>query len=274
MILCCITCFLGFLYFCACLHLLNFNIFFLQNRKKSYLCRNNYNEMRNCRIGKRFNVINLLCALIIVILTGSIAMNLFVGIESFVYGFQAGYKAADEGLDGDKNPVNVTIFDVAFNPDTSRIYSTTDSITFQDGNRYPLVMTRGMITVPDKRVDPASSIVRLIVNLASIALFIALIVELIKFVIVINKGRYFEIKNLRRLQRFGVYLLVLAFLECVGGICDDIIFSTLNLKLDGYLLSTYWSIPWGNALMGLLALMLAQIWKKGIYLKEEQELTI
>lgn len=266
--------FWGFTAYSCGFNLSNFNIFYLQNRKKSYLCKNNNDKMKNCKIGKRFNVINLLCALIIVILTGSIAMNLFVGIESFVYGFQAGYKAADEGLEGDANPVNVTIFDVAFNPETSRIFSSTDSITFKDGNSYPLVMTRGLINIPDKKVNPLSSIVRLVVNLASIAIFIALIVELIKFVIVINKGHYFEIKNLRRLQRFGIYLLVLAFLECAGGICDDLIFSTLNLKLDGYLLSTYWSIPWGNTLMGLLALMLAQIWKKGISLKEEQELTI
>ncbi len=55
---------------------------------------------------------------------------------------------------------------------------------------------------------------------------------------------------------------------------EDYMFSQLGFTIPGYQLSTFWTIPWGSLLMGLLAMLMAQIWSRGLEMKEEQELTI
>lgn len=219
----------------------------------------------------KVNSINILSVLIILILAGSISLPVYLGVQSFLYGFKEGLESAES----DK-PMKFedATFDVAFNPQVSVIYQQNDSITFKSGDTYPFVIMRGLVSVPDKKVANTRSIVNVIVNIAIFALFIALVVDLIKFVVNVNRGVYFESKNMKRLCRFGCYLLIMAALECVGGICDDYFLSTLNLKLTGYFISSYWNIPFGTTLLGLLALMMANVWQRAISIKEEQELTI
>ena len=55
---------------------------------------------------------------------------------------------------------------------------------------------------------------------------------------------------------------------------EDYMLSNLSLNLDGYTISSYWELPWDTMLLGLLALLMAQVWSYGLQLKEDQALTI
>lgn len=99
-------------------------------------------------------------------------------------------------------------------------------------------------------------------------------IEFIKFIININKGYIFDNKNVKRLKRFSYYLISISVLKCVAGVIEDCLFSQLGLEMDGYSISSYWLLPWGTLLLGLLSLLMAQVWSRGIEMKEEQELTI
>lgn len=128
--------------------------------------------------------------------------------------------------------------------------------------------------MPDDRISTPSKIA---VGVCAVAIFIFYLLmafKTIRFVVAINRKQVFDRRNIMRLTWIGILLLGIALLQVVIGLIEDNAVSSLGLTLDGYGLTSYWTIPWTELLLGLMALLMAQVWRRGCQLKEDQELTI
>lgn len=217
--------------------------------------------------------INILCVLIIAVMSISVALPLYYSARSFAYGFTKRYNSGSESSET-PSIVDNTMVDIAFVPELSKRFESTDSIYFNNGHHFPVVITRAEVMIPDSRRPAWGNWISLVCGLTVIGLFIYMIVELVRFVININKSHIFVSDNAKRLRRFGICLLLIAALQITSGVIEDIMLSCLGLTLTGYEVTTYWIIPWGNMLLGFLALLMAQVWDIGLRMKEEQALTI
>lgn len=208
--------------------------------------------------------INILCIAIIAILAGSI---LVPGI-ALVDGFAAGFNSSD------KTQETYTPVMVHYNASSEDMFRPDSEVFSADGTRYPITYRTGIILVPDNKIPVWYTSTTIVCISIELILFIMLVVELIQFLININHNRIFDIRNVKRLRRFGIYLILIAIFQSVNGLTDVISVYSLNISSENTPLTAIWSIPWGNLLLGLLALLLSQIWSMGLQMKKEQELTI
>lgn len=216
--------------------------------------------------------INLLCILIIGILTASVIMPAYYIGASLGKGFKTGLEIAEK----QKSAEGIDFQTVEFylEPEANMLINPQDSVTFDDGRTYPMIVQHASVVVDSESVPRWPQWTWLVCYVLTLVICILLIVEFIKFVININKGEVFVTRNVTLLRRFALYLIVIASLNVVSGISQEILLSTLNLRLEGYAIGAYWMIPWSNLLLGLLALLIAQVWSRGIALEEEQQLTV
>lgn len=96
---------------------------------------------------------------------------------------------------------------------------------------------------------------------------------LLRLVIAINRSEIFSWNNVHRLRKVGT-LLLLGFL--LQGAQLWLLFHRLDdvFAMQGYSLSLREAITLSNLLLGLVALIVAEVFAIGLKLKEEQELTI
>lgn len=216
--------------------------------------------------------INLLCILIISILGFSIIVPAFMLGKFFVAGFKDGYENAMTGAQYE--PDYLESVDVAFNPDINTIIHGNDSITMKNGDEFPYMITRASVLIPPQKVDSSVSWIPLTLYILCFVLFILFVVQFIKFIMNINKGKFFDEKNVKRLKRFSCYLISIALLKCVAGFTEDRMFDNLGFEIEGYSLSSYWEFPWATLLFGSPFLLMAQVWSSAIMMKKENDLTI
>lgn len=219
--------------------------------------------------------INLLCVLILVLLAGMVLSPAFQFVTLFAQGFQKGWEEAEMVKNGaEPDPALTFSLDLQMRPTLETYINHPDSLVFNDGRKYPHVINHTALMVPDSHLSTALSWTSVGLYLVSFLLFILLMVQFIKFIINIDKGKIFVNKNIHRLKLFGWYLIAIAVLKCIAGWLEDIIISDMGLSIPGYELSAYWNVPWGTFLLGLLALLMARVWERGLQMREEQELTI
>lgn len=217
--------------------------------------------------------INALCVLILVVVAISTILPLYEFGYSFGQGVKAGMTACEEN--------KVTILDtnttiaVNFQPELTKILENPEELQVENSEEtLSVVLEKGAIFVPDSSIPTYFIISELLLNVLIMIGFVILVIKFIKFIININRNKVFEKINVKLLKQIGVILIVMATIQFMGGIIADCFVSTLPYILSGYEYSAAWDMPWGNVIIGLIALLMAQIWAKGIQLKEEQELTI
>lgn len=222
--------------------------------------------------------INILCIIILLILGASTLAPAYYLGRSFGAGFKAGYNAAENDTQTEYDSFERidagSCIDLSFNPKIETMISMNDSITFENGNSYPIVLMRASVFVPADKTLGAVTILMICLYICIIVLFILVMIEFIRFIININKGIIFDIKNVKRLNHISIYLISLACLKIIAGLVDDTLLARFALSLKGYDISSYWTIPWDSFLFGFLALLMAKIWEGGLKMKREQELTI
>lgn len=216
--------------------------------------------------------INILCILILVALSGSVLLPVFYMGYSFGMGFARGWQDTPDVSQSVAQPRDN--FDLAFNPDIELVLAPKDSVRMADGNVYPAIIERASVLIPADPATGVSSWVSATLSILTIVIGIAVLYTFIRFVVNINKGHVFEDSNVRLLRWVGSLLLVCGGTQIAEGIVNDYRLSQTGIALDGYSISTYWAIPWGTIIFGLLSLLMAQVWARGIAMKREQELTI
>ncbi len=212
--------------------------------------------------------INLLCVLILLLIFLSGLMSVYLIGYGFGKGFKAGYS-----MDSAEHGYSLVVLD----PDATTLITPTDSLTLSNGREVGFVPMSGMIDTSGCGVVSdsfATAIVSGIFGIANLLFILLAIIAFMKYIVSINKSKIFVSRNARLLRKMGVYLLISAGCVLICGILSEISFGSLQADVTGYHLRAYWQIPWGNALLGLLGLLMSQIWHRGIVMKDEQEYTV
>ena len=218
---------------------------------------------------KQYTGINLLCALILLIMAAGVSIPIYQFGKAFSYGFTAGYEAEEESMETDFIPV-----EIAFEPTKSTLIEPQDSIKAGNGKSYPVVYSRGVImtSVSNGLIWPY--VARLILNLAILCITVILMIQFIKLIISINKGIVFDAYNAKRLAKIGYLLLIASLFHICEGLTESMIISKIHADTQFYTLSPAWIPPMSDLMLGFFSLMLASIWRRGLEMQKEQELTI
>lgn len=222
--------------------------------------------------------INIICVLILaVIIYSSLSSLLFImgyGVRS---GLQVGMKSDDVSYD-----LTSLGIDYAFIPEQQTFIAGADTLVLSSGQKVRFIPSSGYILKDGvqpchQKSFSSDYILVLITSLVYIVVFVLCIlalVDFIRFIVEINRNRIFEYRNVRFLNRVGVYMLVVAALLIISGVVREFVQAPYIPELSGYEVAINWSIPVSEILIGLLALLMGQIWLRAITIKEEQELTI
>lgn len=101
-----------------------------------------------------------------------------------------------------------------------------------------------------------------------------MLVLFIKFIVNINRGAIYDRKNVSRLDRIGIDLLIIALLAILTGLMQEIEIAYIAPMLKDYVIKSEWSMPWLTLTLAFVSRLVSQIMKKAIILHEEQSLTI
>ncbi len=208
--------------------------------------------------------INVLCVVIILILASNVLTTLWTGIQAFIAGWNAPIVAETTLM-----PVRVALHHYHSAP-----IAPGDTVYLDHDQVFPAMVDRATLMMPDHSVPLGVQIVDCVGILVILTLLVLLVIQFLKFIVNINRGLIFEYANIRHLRRFGIYLIGISLMQCVMGLSNDYAISLLGLSSYGVPLTSAWTLPWSDMLFGCLALLMAQVWTRGLRMREEQELTI
>lgn len=99
------------------------------------------------------------------------------------------------------------------------------------------------------------------------------IIYFIKFIININREKVFHWKNVSLLKKLGVVLILVFLMEFL---CNYISTAAVArvIDLQYYSFDYITTLGGTNLLLGIIALLIAEVFAKGLKIKEEQDLTI
>ncbi|MCM1377249.1 MAG: DUF2975 domain-containing protein [Clostridium sp.] len=215
-------------------------------------------------------LINFLSVVIIAILAASVLLP----ILSIVAGISDGFSADDQPQQVAPDPYSNPVV-ISMNADEQTLLSPRDTIYFEkSGEAYPLTVKQAIIMLPEDKAPGWTETAVMIGYCLTTICFILLMIDFVKFIVKINRGQVFVPINVRYLRRISLWLILISIFSVVSGVMDEITVDNLNLELYGYTLSASWELPWTTLMLGFLSLLMAQIWRRGIELKEDQEYTI
>ena len=213
--------------------------------------------------------INLLSALVILFLT----VAMLLPVVKVLYSFIGTYTGANS-LQNERILQSATPMEMNFYPEPDMIDNPTVELTFDNGQTLPAVVQKAVVIVPEHQSSSTSFLVEMGIYAIAVVIYALMIVDLVKFVININRGQIFVRASVTRLRRMGLYLIAIGLLEFCVGLIEDFSVSNTGLSMQGVVLGASWEIPWSTFLLGLMALLLGQVWSHGLELREENELTI
>lgn len=223
---------------------------------------------RYCQMNR--TLINILTVTIIAVL----AFSVLSPISDFISGFSDSMAtqnsvARSESVNTFNNPVVIGL-----NPETNTLINPIDTITFKDGQSYPIIYKEAIMMIPEKNAPGWTDVVVMVSYVIDLIAFIILVVDFIKFVFNINKGKIFVRINSRLLRRISLWLFIMTACSLTTMVSDTVSVANISLPIEGYEIAALWDIPWTTLLLGILSLLMAQIWARGIALHEEQKYTI
>lgn len=159
-------------------------------------------------------------------------------------------------------------------PSQQLLENPTDTMTFDNGVTHPAIVQEAIVMVPDHSFYYESFVWDLVIYAVTVILYIVLLYFLIRFIININRGQVFVKSNGLYLRTFGWILIAISVVECFNGYIQIHMVDIADLHRAGYTFLANWQFPWSTFVLGLVALLLGQVWSLGIRMQEEQELTI
>ena len=223
--------------------------------------------------------LNILCAVVLLVMGWSVGVSLYYMGLGMTKGVQMGMDAAremqEEGsydkLEELNNLKTVSLFPKFLHDYKGGLF--TDSVRNEKTGQYvPMAYTNLMVSVPVHKavwqnvVSGGMGVLALAAGVWALVLFI-------RIVVAVNRSDIFNWRNVRRLRRLGILLIV-------GFVCVLLpeYLSLCSLRevfsLEAYDLTLSDSVKVTNLLLGLISLIVAEIFAIGLKMKEEQDLTI
>lgn len=158
-------------------------------------------------------------------------------------------------------------------------FSPTDTMTFESGVSHPVILKQLSVIIPDKDVPGWLQMTTRICRLLNALMLLFGFYEFIRFIININRSKIFVMDNVKRLRRFGWAMIMITVFSTIDMLVEGSFVSGLDLAYAGRKLNTalgfaYNNTIWCSILVGIAGLLMASIWARGIYLREEHDLTI
>ncbi|MCQ2344102.1 MAG: DUF2975 domain-containing protein [Paludibacteraceae bacterium] len=106
-----------------------------------------------------------------------------------------------------------------------------------------------------------------------VVLFIYLIVQFVKIIRSFTRSKVFERQVVRRLSRIGIVFIVMSIIGTLWNIGKTYLVSQL-IDIDRFDILYRTTIEWDSLIMGLIILVMNEIVKQALVMKEENDLTI
>ena len=214
--------------------------------------------------------LNILCVLVVLVLSFSIFQYIQVLGGAFMDGFNAGLEQQD-AIMGGEDMKHIAMIPVAVNPDKFGVY--TDSVyNTMSGEYVPMHYSRILL-----ELDTKPTAYQLFMQyLSGIAIIIAKIFAIfwfVKLIVCINKGTVFCWKNVSLLRKLGVALIIAFIFDLIASLLYAPAVSEL-FAMEGYRIAFLELISSVNLVLGLVSFIVAQVFALGLRMQEEQELTI
>lgn len=216
------------------------------------------------------NRLNFLCVIVLLVLSYSIIETAYY----FSLGVGAGIEKSTHYADEKELQKYVNIQLVELVPDYKNYDSfLIDSVFNEKSSSYAPASYGRMIVSVDTHQGKLSSITLGLIGLVVPITMVWALVLFIKVIIAINRSNIFNWRNVKRLFRMGV-LLIICF--CCKFLSSYIALHEIReeFSVSGYSLSMPDFTETTTLLLGLLALIVAEVFAIGLRLKEEQDLTI
>lgn len=217
--------------------------------------------------------INLICALILIVICSSAMWKTFFMGYAVGQGVALGWEAYDATTDmPDYSSA------LSFTQKNSYILHPTSSMVTVQGDTIPVIVNNASVVLPKDAVAQQYNIGwNLLIALMFLCYIVAIIYAIIcfgKFIVNVKRDKIFDHKNTKLLNKIGWGLIVSSLSYVAIGLIQEYLVSQMSIEFKDLSYSAYWTVPWETAVMGLVGLLSAQIWKRAIIMKEEQELTI
>lgn len=222
--------------------------------------------------------LNIFCVLVLLVLGYSVVETAYyMGI-----GMKAGMEASQEIMEsGDKEAMEsfrelggmeyIGLIPRSLNKGVMKLLS--DSIYNEKSGEYVPVMYSSMAVSVRTNRSWASSVASGMLGLLTFVAIIWAIVLFFKLIVAVNRSRIFNWQNVRRLRRMGLLLIAgfgCSFLSSYLSLCN----LREALVLQNYDLSISDLVSTTILVIGLTALIVAEVFAIGLKLQEEQDLTI
>lgn len=214
--------------------------------------------------------LNVLCLIVLLVLGYSIIeMTYYVGM-GIKTGLQRGFNE-EVSLQEKKEIANLQL--VYLMPENFDGDILNDSVFNEKSGEYVSASFGQLAVSVDTKPSVLSRIVTILLVIADYVAIIWALVLFVRLIIAINRSDIFNWKNVRRLRRLGVMLIV-----SFGCALSIALLSLYNVKevfaMSGYSLTMGEMVQITSLVLGLSALIVAEVFAIGLKMKEEQELTI
>ncbi len=223
--------------------------------------------------------LNILCSLVVLVLSLSVLQTIYFLGHAFVDGVNAGYENTQtKSMLGNNTGSKVPDLDIMAHMRSIAVvpneYSNVnDSIYNVVSNSYvPAHFEQVMVSIPTSP-SIVLNVVEYLMHFGTLITALMAFVWFVKLIAKINKGDIFSWDNVQRLRQLGV-ILILNFLFNFVPTLMDMIFLSHMFAMSNYKLMFSDMFLTINLVLGLLSMIVAQVFAMGLRLQEEHELTI
>lgn len=216
-----------------------------------------------------------MCVLIFVLMLSTLTPYVMIFANGFAEGYEAAMKkdggakataAVEREADALAGAKTLSLIPCSMSSTKAEMHTGSEH---GDVRIWPFMMS---VDIDDDSVGMAPAVDG-VVTMLLLALMVAVIVVFVKLIVNVNRQRVFIWNNVRLLRLVGGGLLLMSLLGGVTGVTQAA--SVVDtLQLEGYMVNYVDYFQIGDMVVGLAALVFAEILAIGMKMKEEQDLTI
>ena len=212
--------------------------------------------------------LNILCLLVMLVFCYSVFESAYYISSAFVDGFRAGMNHVDnkEQFQKTNNMKSIALFPDNFANLKDSVYNE------KTGGFVPAIYGKLVVSV-NTPVNIWLKFITMMCNFIGIFTMIFSVVFFAKLIIAINKSRIFDWKNVRRLRWLGAILILNFICSAFPAYISAYELSGV-FSISGYSVNLSGLVSKLTLVLGLVALIVGEVFAIGLKMKEEQDLTI
>jgi hypothetical protein len=224
-----------------------------------------------------------LCILVLSVLFFYIAGSFICSLPSIAAGFKAGMHDANKDANRQQGISNASKYDKSAQMYADQAYAA--YIHYQYTGESECMTAKNVLSKKEVKLWPDRASVSydrpmwlsVLQKVSTLAIFITgiwALVLFIRFIYRINKtSDIFSWDNVKLLKHLGIMLLIYSLISTTFNIID-VYQASLEVEIKGFSIDYSGSFEFMGILLGLVALIISEIFSIGLKLREENELTI